>query len=151
MAPVIRVATPADTVAISAVIIAALQQSNAQDYSPQIIAQVKRSFSPEAIVHLMTQRQVFVATIGDQVAATASLEQNTLRSVFVDPVFQGKGMGRLLVSAVESAAAQHGVRQLRVPSSITAEGFYHTLGYRKIRDEFHGEERTIVMQKWLPA
>ncbi len=38
---------------------------------------------------------------------------------------------------------------MRVPSSITAEEFYAALGYQNIRDEFHGAERTIVMEKRL--
>lgn len=40
---------------------------------------------------------------------------------------------------------------MRVPSSITAEEFYAALGYQNIRDEFHGAEHTIVMEKRLEA
>jgi hypothetical protein len=36
-----------------------------------------------------------------------------------------------------------------VPSSITAEGFYALLGFQKVRDEFHGAERTVIMLKHL--
>jgi hypothetical protein len=36
-----------------------------------------------------------------------------------------------------------------VPFSITAEGFYARLGFQKVRDEFYGAERTIIMQLWL--
>ncbi|KAA0968830.1 hypothetical protein [Pseudomonas sp. ANT_H12B] len=100
----IRLATPEDTAAISQVIIQSLRQSNARDYSPEIIAQVEKSFSAEAICTLLSQRQVFVANI----------------------------------------------EALRVRSSITAEGFYSRLGYRKVHDEFHGAERTIIMQRRLP-
>lgn len=55
------------------------------------------------------------------------------------------------MAAIESAAATHGVSQLCVPSSITAEGFYRSLGYSAIRDEYHGEERTIIMEKSLTS
>jgi len=34
-----------------------------------------------------------------------------------------------------------------VPSSITAAGFYRKLGFVFVRDEFHGDERTIIMKK----
>jgi hypothetical protein len=53
------------------------------------------------------------------------------------------------MAAVESAAALNGISRLRVPSSITAQGFYPSLGYAPIRDEYHGEERTIIMEKVL--
>lgn len=151
MKRVIREATDEDATAISHVIVAALRESNSQDYSAAVIAQVEMSFSPQAIRRFLTERQVYVATLGDDIIATASLDQATVRSVFVAPSRQGSGTGSALMAAVESAAASNGVSQLRVPSSITAEGFYRSLGYSIIRDEYHGEERTIIMEKSLTS
>lgn len=145
----IRKATSADAPAISQVIIGTLRHSNAQDYSAEIIDQVEQGFSPKAILHLLIQRQVYVAVIDDRVIATASLEQDVVRSVFVDPSYQGKGVGKLLMASIQALAVKEGVTVLRVPSSITAEGFYASLGFQKIRDEFHGTERTIIMGKAL--
>ncbi|MGE8147083.1 N-acetyltransferase family protein [Pseudomonas frederiksbergensis] len=141
----IRPATPQDAAAISQVIIKSLHQSNAQDYPPDIIAQVEKSFSTESILALMDQRQMFVATIDRQVVATASLDRDVVRSVFVAPHHQGLGLGRTLMTTLQSIAHDANIKVLRVPSSITAEGFYLKLGFRKIRDEFHGAERTIIM------
>lgn len=146
---VIRNALNTDAPAISRIIVAALRESNAQDYSPEIIEQVQQSFAPSAILHFLTCRQVYVASLDDHVVATASLDQDIVRSVFVDPLHQGKGIGHDLMSTLETVATQNGVSLLRVPSSITAEGFYRSLGFRKLRDEFHGAERTIIMEKVL--
>lgn len=145
----IRNATNGDVIAISRVVVSALRESNAQDYSPEIIGQVEHSFSPAAILHLLTLRQVYVATIDDHVVATASLDRDVVRSVFVDPPYQGAGIGKQLMAMVQSVAIIEGVKLLRVPSSITAEGFYSSLGFKKLRDEFHGAERTIIMEKSL--
>jgi predicted N-acetyltransferase YhbS len=145
----IRIATNGDAAAISQVVVRSLRESNAQDYSPEIIDQVEQSFSPTAILHLLIQRQVYVATIDDHVVATASLDRDIARSVFVDPASQGAGIGRQLMAMIQSIAVNKGVKLLRVPSSITAEGFYSALGFKKIRDEFHGAERTIIMEKSL--
>lgn len=146
----IRLATAEDAAAISQVIIRSLRQSNAQDYSPEVIAQVEKSFSPEAVCALLSQRLVFVATVDHRVVATASLDGDVVRSVFVDPIHQGGGLGRQLMATLESIAIDAKIAVLRVPSSITAEGFYIKLGFRKVRDEFHGAERTIVMERHLP-
>ncbi|WP_024681525.1 GNAT family N-acetyltransferase [Pseudomonas syringae] len=146
---VIRNAVSTDAPAISALVVTTLRESNAQDYSPDIIRQVQQSFSPSAILHFLTCRQVYVASVDDDVVATASLDQDTVRSVFVDPAHQGRGMGRRLMATLEAIAARNGVELLRVPSSITAEGFYLSLGFQNIRDEFHGAERTIIMEKAL--
>jgi citrate lyase synthetase len=145
----IRIATREDAPAISKVIVNALRQSNAHDYSAEIIAQVERSFAPQAILDLLIQRQVFVATVRDQVVATASLDRDVIRSVFVDPPHQGTGIRRQLMTMLLAVAVSNGITRLRVPSSITAEGFYASLGFSKVRDEFHGAERTIIMERML--
>jgi hypothetical protein len=53
------------------------------------------------------------------------------------------------MDVIHATAASAGIAALRVPSSITAERFYATLGYQTVRDEFHGAERTVVMEKRL--
>jgi hypothetical protein len=55
------------------------------------------------------------------------------------------------METIHTQALNAGLRRLLVPSSLTAEGFYAGLGYQKIRDEFHGTERTIVVEKPLQA
>ncbi|AIR87781.1 GNAT family N-acetyltransferase [Pseudomonas cremoricolorata] len=145
----VRLATSRDAVAISRVVIAALRESNSQDYPSDVIAQVEQSFSPEAITTQVTQRKVFVALSGENIIGTAGLDADVVRSVFVDPAHQKSGIGRHLMDAIHATAASAGFGAVRVPSSITAERFYTALGYQKIRDEFHGAERTIVMEKRL--
>ncbi|MBC3271217.1 GNAT family N-acetyltransferase [Pseudomonas sp. SWRI81] len=145
----IRNATNADAPAISRTIVDALRESNAQDYSSDIIDQLVQDFSPAAVLHRMTGRHVLVAVIDSRIVATASLDDNVVRSVFVDPLYQGRGIGRRLMQRIQSIALGWGLEHVCVPSSITAEGFYASLGFKKIRDEFHQSERTIVMAKTL--
>lgn len=149
MISVIRPATVADAAAISAVVIGALRESNARDYSADIIEQVQRSFSPAAVEQLIALREVYVATLQDQVVATASLDGGVVRSVFVSPDFQRRGFGQQLMRKLEAVAQARGLGVLSVPSSITAQAFYQRLGFSEVRDEFHGSERTIIMQKTL--
>ncbi|HDS0921385.1 TPA: GNAT family N-acetyltransferase [Pseudomonas putida] len=145
----IRRAVMADAAGISQVIIAALRQTNAADYDAATIARVEQSFSEARIAGLLEKRLIFVATDHDEVVATASLEDDVVRSVFVAPEYQRSGIGEQLMLAVENEALMHGSQRLRVPSSITAQGFYTRLGYSKVRDEYHGDERTIIMEKRL--
>jgi hypothetical protein len=53
------------------------------------------------------------------------------------------------MAAIESVALKSGIERLRLPSSITAQGFYLSLGFVRVRDAFHGAERTIIMEKSL--
>lgn len=147
----IRRALAHDAQAISKVVIAALRESNARDYSPEVIAQVEQHFCPAAILTLMKRRQMYVAVVEQHVVGTASLDQAVVRSVFVSPRHQGRGIGQRLMARLKEVATAAQVEELRVPSSLTAESFYAQLGFQKVRDEFHGAERTVIMALRLDA
>ncbi|WP_434517869.1 GNAT family N-acetyltransferase [Pseudomonas sp. NFX1] len=145
----IRPATSRDVAAISCVVLATLRQSNSHDYPPDVVAQVEKSFYPEAIITPLTSRRVYEALLGDNIISTAGLDRDVVRSVFVDPAHQKGGIGRHLMEVIHTTAASARVGAVHVPSSITAERFYTALGYQKIRDEFYWAERTIVMENRL--
>jgi predicted N-acetyltransferase YhbS len=147
----IRDARKDDAVGISQVIITALRETNAKDYPATVIAQVEKSFSSVAVQALMEQRNVFVALLDEELVGTASLDGAVVRSVFVAPTHQSKGIGRQLMAAIEKAAMDAGIPLLTVPSSVTAERFYSRLGFKSVRDSYHGEERTIIMERSLPV
>ena len=150
MACDIRPARDSDAEAISAVILSALRETNAQDYSQDIIARVARSFSPAALRKLLESRTVLVAMKGEEVVGTASLDGAVVRTVFISPGMQGQGVGTRLMAEVELIARSKGVTLLTVPSSVTAEAFYAKLGFQAVRDSYHGDERTIIMERLLP-
>jgi hypothetical protein len=80
LALTIRRATDKDADAVSRVIIATLRETNARDYTPDIIARVEQSFSPPAMLEFFRTRRVFVAVLGETLAGTASLDGETVRS-----------------------------------------------------------------------
>jgi GNAT superfamily N-acetyltransferase len=147
----IRPAVKGDAADISRVVLSALHESNARDYGPETIARVARSFIPDEVSVQIAGRQVFVAMASDCLVGTASRDGAIVRAVFVVPGAQGRGIGRALMGAVERAAVAAGIATLTLQSSLTATGFYGRLGYRAVRENLHGEERTIVMEKRLFA
>jgi len=147
LAAEIRRAVPDDAGDISGVILRALKETNARDYPPHVIAAVAANFSPERVLAQLARRQAYVAVVQGAIVGTASLDGDVIRSVYIDPVHQGKGIGAQLMDVLEALAREQSVGTLGVPSSITAEGFYRKRGYVFVRDEFHGEERTIIMKK----
>ncbi|RMP03040.1 Acetyltransferase [Pseudomonas viridiflava] len=145
----VRPARTADAGAISRVVLTALRTSNARDYPASVIERVQLSFSPAAIERLMQQRRMFVAVAGEVVVGTASLEGQVVRSVFVDPDWHRRGIGRLLMAELEHIARGAGLELLIVPSSLTAQEFYTALGFRLVREHQEGEERTLIMERQL--
>ena len=146
----IRAARDDDASAISQVILSALRETNAKDYTPEIIARLEEKFCPKSIKDRMGGRKVFVALVGGRIVGTASLEDEMVRSVFVDPRAQGRGIGKQLMAEVERAAREAGITALTVPSSVSAEQFYAKLGFSTVRDSYYGDERTIIMERRLP-
>lgn len=86
----IRLALDDDAAEISAVILRALRETNAKDYTNEIIETVERSFSPTEVRELIRKRTVFVASIGSRVVGTAGLDGSVVRTVFVAPMFKAE-------------------------------------------------------------
>ena len=145
----IRPAHDDDAGDISAVILRTLRETNAKDYPGDIIESVARSFTPDAVRRLIDKRTVFVAVIGGRVVGTSSLDGSVVRTVFVSPEVQRRGIGKLLMAAVERTARERNIVSLTVASSVSAETFYTQLGFTALRDSYHGEERTIIMAQSL--
>jgi GNAT superfamily N-acetyltransferase len=69
--------------------------------------------------------------------------------VFVAPDVQARGIGKLLMAGIEHIARSRNIPALTVPSSVTDETFYARLGFKAVRDSYHGDERTIIMERLL--
>ena len=142
-------ATVAHAEGISAVILDSLRTTNAKDYASDIIESIARNFSPLRVEALLGKRDVIVALLGGRVIGTAGLDGDVVRTVFVAPDAQRRGVGRSLMQELEHRARAKGITKLSVPSSITAERFYSKLGFAPVRDAYHGTERTILMERPL--
>ncbi|MFD2883388.1 GNAT family N-acetyltransferase [Pseudomonas lini] len=84
------------------------------------------------MLSLLTQRQVFVATIDQCVIATASLDRDVVRSVFVEPQHQGNGIGGQLMAMIRTVAINNKNRDVTCPIlDYRRRFFYFKLGFRK--------------------
>ncbi|MGB4441897.1 MAG: GNAT family N-acetyltransferase [Coriobacteriia bacterium] len=59
-----------------------------------------------------------------------------VRQVSVFPGLQRSGVGRVLMSEVDAEAARLGLPLLWLNARVTAEPFYHRLGYQTVSDVF---------------
>jgi GNAT superfamily N-acetyltransferase len=147
----LRGARDCDAEAISQVIVPPLRETNAKDYPREVIERLAQIFSPTAVLDMMGKRKVFVATSGQRIVGTASLDGRVVHAVFVAPDVQCRGVGRLLMAEVERTARSTGTTTLVVQSSVTAAPFYRRLGFKAVRDHYYGEEHTIIMEQPLAA
>ena len=96
---------------------------------------------PKSDVELMIrQGRYFVALHEGRIVGSAgwmpdASDQHAavIRAVFVDPGYQGLGVGRRIIQTVEDAAVTAGFVKIVVPAAMTARGFYRRLGYSEGR------------------
>lgn len=145
-----------DCAELSALIIRTTTISNSKDYSQDQIDEFISHFSLEKIRSYASDRATYVAVADDKIVGTAGLAKHYSRkscaimlSVFVDPDYQGRGIGKSLVQHVEMHAKEHPSHTMVVPSSLTAHGFYKKLGYADEEPTVDPQAINIWMSKRL--
>jgi len=139
-----------DAEVISKIIRTNLIQVNSRDYSESVISNMYGIFTPSFIIEVSEKRKMYVALDGEKIVGTASIEGDTIYTVFVDTEYHGKGIGRKLMECLEEIAANSGLQSVKLPASITAKKFYERLGYYalyEVETEEYG--RDIIMEKSL--
>ena len=106
--------------------------------------------TPEMLEHFLTAHvdKTLVGAAGLEVLGEAGL----LRSVAVDELHRGTGLGKRLVAAMEDHARNLAVRELYL-ITVTAEGFFDDLSYRKVTREQAGAAigATVQFAELCPA
>lgn len=95
----------------------------------------KEDLSNEVNDHILT------ATINNTIAACLILSPKSnnsvqLRQMAVAPEWQGNNIGKQLVQYAEQFAWQRGYNNIVLHARISAQGFYHKLGYTVVGDVF---------------
>ncbi len=134
----IRRAVPGDEQAIADVLLAGFSVFRSE-YTPQAFAVVTPG--ADEIAGRFSGGAMWVAEIAGEIVGTASVlpepEWLYIRSVAVLPAAQGKGVGRLLMNAIEKYALENGFARMFLYTtyfSTGAIGMYEKLGFKRGRD-----------------
>ncbi len=127
-----------------------LLEVNISDYPKKIMDGMVKHFTPSQIIKNSKERDIFVAVENDKILGTASLKENIILTVFVNPNIHGKGIGSKLMNKVEDLARKKGHKTVKLPSSLTSFEFYKRRGYKKVK-MLHSDEYgdAIEMKKRL--
>jgi len=146
---VIRSAGEVDAQAIAELCQRAIRETNAADYSADIIERLINDFGAAEVARRMTDRKVFAAFDGEALVGTISLGSDKVHSVFVHAGLQRSGIGRRMMAFIEDIARGEGRRALALSSSLTAVPFYAGIGYIEAGREARQEVATVLMVKLL--
>ena len=78
-----------------------LIEVNIRDYPKSVIDNLVRNNSTSKIIERSKQRDIYVVADGEKILATANLGDDVIYTVFVNPNYHGKGIGRTLITFLE--------------------------------------------------
>ncbi len=122
---------PADAPLLAEIFRAAIAELTGDDYSE---AQQEAWTSAAADVNEfgkdLTYQLTLVATLEGSPVGFATLEgKDKIGMLYVHPAVAGRGVGAMLVDALEKLAGSRGAPKLSVDASDTARGFFEKRGY----------------------
>lgn len=85
--------------------------------------------SKDRVKEAVGKEIILVAMEDKELVATAALEKNHIKRMFVLPQYQGRGIGKRLIEALENIALEQGYTTTLLDSSIPGFGLYFKLGY----------------------
>jgi len=146
----IRTFEASDSVQASWVITRCLREVNSHNYTEEQIQRLCDAFTPNQVLKRFSTRKSFVAVQHGKVIGTATLKEQEIGSLFVNPNLQGQGIGKLLLNHIEEVAKTANVTYLKAYSTLTAIEFYKHLGYQVIKEKVEKDgEVTIEIVKSL--
>jgi putative acetyltransferase len=122
---------PADTPLLAEIFRAAIAQLTVDDYSEaQQEAWASAAKDEDAFGKDLAFQLTLIATLDGSPVGFASLEgKDKIGMLYVHPAVTGKGVGAMLVDALEKLAGGRGVARLSVDASDSARGFFEKRGY----------------------
>ena len=74
--------------------------------------------------------------------------ESILLTIFVDPDYQGKGVGRLIMNTLESDEYAIRANRIEIPAGMVAIPFYKKFGYEHKNGELNYDDGPFSMEKF---
>lgn len=105
-------------------------------YCAEAIKYFKAHHSSENILKAAKEGWAIVLERKEKIVGTGTIVGDHIMRVFVEPEFQGQGLGRLIMQKLETKALSAGIGVVRLDSTLSAKKFYDLLGYETVEKTF---------------
>lgn len=126
-----------DLAAVRYVHTAAIADAAPSHYAPAEVKAFREFVRSPLYADLLLGNPSYAAWIDNEMVGTAAWSPGEppsptarILAVFVQPMFAGGGVGRLLVERIEDEAHAAGYRALNLSATLNAACFFDALGYR---------------------
>lgn len=144
-----------DAKAVSDLIRKTISISNKKDYPEDLMDQLIAFETPEHVLERASWTHFYVVLDGDAIIGCGAIgpywgkeDESSLFTIFVDPDYQGKGIGRKIIETLENDEYFLRANRIEIPASITGVPFYLKMGYHyKDGISEPDEEHLIRMEK----
>ena len=133
---IVRRFTEPDAKAVSDLVTETMRVSNTKDYPVETMEGLIRRHQPEHILERAGKSHFYVAEEGGVIVGCGAVgpyqgkeDESILTTIFVLPAYQGKGVGRSILEALEADEYALRAERIVLSASITGFGFYRKLGY----------------------
>ena len=148
-----------DEAAMAAMIAYTLRVSNRDDYTPEYLEGIVNHYPPEYFTDREKDSHFYVLCDGERIIGCGGITgyqgsstESFVFSVFIHPDYQGRGLGKMIMDALETDEFFRRVSRTELASSITATGFYRKLGYTyKNEITTPNESGVVMMEKKRPT
>lgn len=108
-------------------------------YTPEVLAVWLASPAPASLGRHIEHGGGLVAVEDGAIIGYAVLDplSGEVDAAFVDPLQQGRGIGRVLLDALEVNARAGGLERLFLSASLNALPFYERAGFVAVREELY--------------
>jgi putative acetyltransferase len=149
--PTPRIATTGDIPAMWVLRTRAVRQTCASHYPPDIIDRWACAAPPVSYSPLVTAGgAVIVEENGAMLGfAVLDVEGGEVNAVFVEPAAGRRGIGRILIRALEDMAVAAGCGRLHLSASLNAVPFYAAFGFERAGEESQPHRSGILLDAVL--
>jgi len=132
----LREFTREDLETVKRLIYKTIEVSYSDVYPEEAIEYFKYYHSEEPILSDARDGYTIVLEFYEKIIGTGTLLCANIRRVFIDPSYQHKGFGKLVMHKLEERALAKGISTLDLSASLVSKRFYDSLGYVTQKEDY---------------
>ncbi len=139
-----------DAFEVSSIIRCAIMERDNRNYTLEQLYSIANYYSADNMCSELDKRINYVCLEDGEIRGTGTLRGDEIMAVFIDPDYQGKGIGIKLMKILENEAVKKGLNRVWLVAVLSAVSFYEKMGYSFIRYKIHLDwGKGVIMEKHL--